>query len=74
MKMSACTCTCATLSQAHKMDCPMRLGNHYASHPLFPKVSPGESQADKEGGESMLTKISECPCGVNSTGQEGKIR
>ena len=63
MKMSACTCTCATLSRALKMDCPMSSRNRYASHSLFPKVSPGESQADKEGGEPMLTKISECPVG-----------
>ena len=72
MKMSACTCTCATPSRMHRMDCPISR-NHYASRSLFPKVSPGESQADKEGSESMLTKISECPVGSTQLGKRERL-
>ena len=44
IKMNACTC--AMLSRAHKMDCPISSRNRYA---LFLSVSPGELQDDKEG-------------------------
>ena len=40
--------------------------------PCFP-VTPGESQADKEGGESMLTKISECPVGSTQLGKRERL-
>ena len=55
------------------MDCPMSLRNRYASDSMFPKVSPGESQADKRGGELMLIKFSECPVGSTQLGKRERL-
>ena len=67
------TCTCGTLSQAHKTDCPMSSQTRYASHTLFPNVSSGESRADDKCDDSMLPKVNEHCAGSTQLGKRDRL-
>ena len=67
------TCTCGTLSQAHKTDCPMSSRNRYPSCTLFPKVSSDESCADDESDDSTLPKDNEHLAGSTQLGKRDRL-
>ena len=67
------TCTCGTLSRAHKTDCPMSSRNRYPSCTLFPKVSCDESHTDDKSDDSTLPKVNEHLAGSTQLGKRDRL-